>query len=96
MLGEILPAGLRHSATPTMLAAGYKLNVVPREAVAEVDTRVLPGDEAGFRRAVERVVGDDGLRVHTAARPGRVRRVRPVSTPSTSVCRCRPCGSARG
>lgn len=59
MVGEIAAAGLRHSATPTMLAAGYKLNVVPGEAVAEVDVRVLPGDEAGFRRTVEEVVGAD-------------------------------------
>ena len=51
-------AGLRHSAVPTMLAAGYKLNVIPGEAVAEVDTRVVPGGEAGFRREVERIVGE--------------------------------------
>jgi acetylornithine deacetylase/succinyl-diaminopimelate desuccinylase-like protein len=50
-------AGLRHSAVPTMLTAGYKLNVIPGEAVAEVDTRVVPGGEAGFRREVERIVG---------------------------------------
>ena len=51
-------AGLRHSAVPTMLTAGYKLNVIPGEAVAEVDTRVVPGGEAGFRREVERIVGE--------------------------------------
>src|SRR4029079_15326579 len=52
-------AGLRHSAVPTMLTAGYKLNVIPGEAIAEVDTRVVPGDEAGFRRELERIVGPD-------------------------------------
>ncbi len=51
-------AGLRHSAVPTMLTAGYKLNVIPGEAVADVDTRVVPGGEAGFRREVERIVGE--------------------------------------
>ena len=51
-------AGLRHSAVPTMLTAGYKLNVIPGEAVAEVDTRVVPGGEAEFRREVERIVGE--------------------------------------
>jgi len=55
----LVDAGLRHSAVPTMLAAGYKLNVIPGEAVAEVDTRVVPGGEAGFRREVERIVGED-------------------------------------
>ncbi|HEY0814008.1 MAG TPA: M20/M25/M40 family metallo-hydrolase, partial [Pseudonocardia sp.] len=59
LVGEIVGAGLRHSAVPTMLAAGYKINVVPAEALAEVDVRVLPGDEAGFRRAVEQIVGEE-------------------------------------
>jgi acetylornithine deacetylase/succinyl-diaminopimelate desuccinylase-like protein len=57
--GGLVVAGLRHSAVPTILAAGYKLNVIPGEAVAEIDTRVVPGDEAGFRREVERLVGGD-------------------------------------
>ena len=59
LLGGIVAAGLHHTAVPTMLTAGDKVNVVPGEAVAEVDTRVLPGDEAGFRREVERIVGDE-------------------------------------
>jgi acetylornithine deacetylase/succinyl-diaminopimelate desuccinylase-like protein len=59
LLGGIVRSGLRHSAVPTMLAAGHKLNVIPAEAVAEIDVRVVPGDEAGFRREVERIVGDD-------------------------------------
>ena len=42
-----------------MFTAGYKTNVIPGEAVAEIDTRVLPGDETGFLREVERIVGDD-------------------------------------
>jgi acetylornithine deacetylase/succinyl-diaminopimelate desuccinylase-like protein len=59
LIGGIVGSGLRHSAVPTMLKAGYKLNVIPAEAVADVDARVLPGDEAGFRREVERIVGED-------------------------------------
>jgi acetylornithine deacetylase/succinyl-diaminopimelate desuccinylase-like protein len=55
----LVSAGLRHSAVPTMLAAGNKLNVIPGEAVAEVDTRVVPGGEDEFRREVERLVGED-------------------------------------
>src|SRR5438067_2515857 len=34
---------LRNSANPTMLRAGYKVNVIPGEAVGYVDGRVLPG-----------------------------------------------------
>jgi acetylornithine deacetylase/succinyl-diaminopimelate desuccinylase-like protein len=59
LVGGIIAHGVRHSAVPTVLTAGYKTNVIPAEAVAEIDTRVLPGDEAGFRREVERIVGDD-------------------------------------
>jgi acetylornithine deacetylase/succinyl-diaminopimelate desuccinylase-like protein len=59
LVSEILTAGLRQSAVPTMLIAGDKLNVIPGKAVAEVDTRVLPGGEEGFRRELERIVGDD-------------------------------------
>lgn len=36
---------VRNSTTPTMLSAGYKVNVIPGEAIAQVDTRVLPGAE---------------------------------------------------
>ena len=73
-LGDIAATGLRHTAVPTVLAAGDKVNVVPGEAVAEVDTRVLPGAEAGFRREVERIVGDEvavewGESVASAAAP---------------------------
>jgi acetylornithine deacetylase/succinyl-diaminopimelate desuccinylase-like protein len=34
---------VRNSANPTMLSAGYKVNVIPGEAIAFVDGRVLPG-----------------------------------------------------
>lgn len=63
--GDIVRAGLRHSAVPTVLTAGYKTNVVPGEATAEIDTRIVPGDEGGFLREVERIVGDgaDGVDV---------------------------------
>lgn len=36
---------LRHSLTPTMLSAGYKANVIPSEATATLDGRILPGGE---------------------------------------------------
>jgi acetylornithine deacetylase/succinyl-diaminopimelate desuccinylase-like protein len=39
--------------------AGYKTNVIPGEALAEIDCRVLPGREEAFRREVEQAVGDD-------------------------------------
>jgi acetylornithine deacetylase/succinyl-diaminopimelate desuccinylase-like protein len=58
-VGDIVAAGLRTTATPTVLGAGYKANVIPADARAEIDVRVLPGGEETFRREVERLVGPD-------------------------------------
>ncbi|WP_285728677.1 M20/M25/M40 family metallo-hydrolase [Nocardiopsis sp. ATB16-24] len=49
---------IRNSATPTMFSAGYKVNVVPGEAVAGVDGRVLPGGEEQFASTMDGLVGD--------------------------------------
>ena len=49
---------VRNSATPTMLSAGYKVNVVPGEATAGVDGRVLPGGEDAFAAAMDELTGD--------------------------------------
>ncbi|MEO6062976.1 MAG: M20/M25/M40 family metallo-hydrolase, partial [Thermoflexales bacterium] len=38
-----LNAAFRNTATPTILQAGSKINVIPAEATAQVDCRVLPG-----------------------------------------------------
>ncbi|MGH8823095.1 MAG: M20/M25/M40 family metallo-hydrolase, partial [Jiangellaceae bacterium] len=48
---------LRNSATPTMLQAGYKVNVVPATAVAHVDGRVVPGGDDEFRRTLDDLTG---------------------------------------
>lgn len=57
-VGDIVAAGLRNTATPTILAAGYKVNVIPGDARADVDLRVLPGSEETFQQEVEQLVGD--------------------------------------
>lgn len=41
---KILNAMLRNTASPTVLQAGNKTNVIPPEAVAEIDARILPGE----------------------------------------------------
>jgi acetylornithine deacetylase/succinyl-diaminopimelate desuccinylase-like protein len=48
---------VRNSANPTMLTAGAKVNVIPSEAVAYVDGRVLPGFEAEFEAALDELTG---------------------------------------
>ena len=42
-----------------MLDAGYKVNVIPGEAVAYVDGRYLPGGEEEFRATLDRLTGPD-------------------------------------
>ena len=65
LLGWLGPAGalvagtVRNSANPTMLAAGYKINVIPGEAVGYVDGRVLPGFSGEFRGTLDELTGPD-------------------------------------
>ncbi|MYT12840.1 Acetylornithine deacetylase/Succinyl-diaminopimelate desuccinylase [Streptomyces sp. SceaMP-e96] len=65
LLGKLGPAAklveptVRNSANPTMLAAGYKVNVIPGTAVAHVDGRVLPSGEAEFRTTMDELTGPD-------------------------------------
>ncbi|WP_405543348.1 M20/M25/M40 family metallo-hydrolase [Streptomyces goshikiensis] len=55
----LVEATLRNSANPTMLSAGYKLNVIPGEATAYVDGRMLPGGEAEFIATLDELTGPD-------------------------------------
>jgi acetylornithine deacetylase/succinyl-diaminopimelate desuccinylase-like protein len=50
---------LRNSTNPTMLNAGYKVNVIPGEATAFVDGRVLPGSEEEFAAVLDELTGPD-------------------------------------
>ncbi|KUN03456.1 hypothetical protein AQI95_23460 [Streptomyces yokosukanensis] len=56
---KLVEATVRNSANPTMLDAGYKLNVIPGEAVAFVDGRFLPGAEEEFTIALDHLTGPD-------------------------------------
>ena len=58
-LGEarfLVDRTLSNSLSPTMLAAGYKANVIPSEATATVDGRILPGLEDEFFAAVDAIL----------------------------------------
>jgi acetylornithine deacetylase/succinyl-diaminopimelate desuccinylase-like protein len=48
---------IRASTTPTMLAAGYKVNVNPSTATAQVDVRTLPGTEADVLATIDELLG---------------------------------------
>ncbi|WP_432192188.1 M20/M25/M40 family metallo-hydrolase [Streptomyces sp. bgisy027] len=56
---RLVEATVRNSANPTMLEAGYKVNVIPGEAVAHVDGRYLPGHEDEFRATLDQLTGPD-------------------------------------
>ena len=63
VLGKIGPiarmvgATTRNTVNPSVLRAGYKVNVVPQTATAEVDGRFLPGYEDEFFGAVDELLG---------------------------------------
>ncbi len=56
-ISRIIGATLRNTANPSVLKAGYKVNVVPQTAVAEVDARFLPGYEDEFYAELDQVLG---------------------------------------
>ena len=60
-LARIVGATLRGTASPTMLDAGYKHNVIPGKASAMVDGRFLPGFEKEYEREVDEAIGADLL-----------------------------------
>ncbi|ORT58372.1 M20/M25/M40 family metallo-hydrolase [Streptomyces sp. CB03238] len=50
---------IRNSSNPTMLHAGYKVNVIPGVASAHVDGRVLPGGDLEFAETMDMLTGPD-------------------------------------
>lgn len=56
---QLVEATVRNSANPTMLNAGYKVNVIPGEAVAYVDGRFLHGCEDEFLTTLDELAGPD-------------------------------------
>lgn len=57
-------AMVRDTIAPTVLSASNKTNVIPSSAYAELDCRLLPGDEpAAMIKAIRRLVGDEGIRI---------------------------------
>ena len=56
-LAKMAGATVANSVNPTVLSAGYKVNVVPQVASAQVDGRFLPGREEEFLAEVDRLLG---------------------------------------
>lgn len=50
-----------HTAVPTLIQAGDRINVIPSEVTVDVDCRILPGTTPeGWRDLVQGVIGDLG------------------------------------
>ena len=56
-MSRMIAATVKNTVNPTRLEAGYKVNVVPQAAVAEVDGRFLPGHEEEFFAEIDRLLG---------------------------------------
>ena len=57
---------LRNTISITMLQGSDKINIIPQAATAELDCRLLPGEDPGdFVRDLKNVVGDDGIEMET-------------------------------
>jgi acetylornithine deacetylase/succinyl-diaminopimelate desuccinylase-like protein len=56
-LAKMTGATVTNTANPTILNAGYKVNVVPQVAAAEVDGRFLPGYEEEFLTELDSLLG---------------------------------------
>jgi acetylornithine deacetylase/succinyl-diaminopimelate desuccinylase-like protein len=56
---RMIGAVLRNTLNPTMLQAGYKVNVIPSEATAHVDGRFLPGYEDEFWATFAELCGEE-------------------------------------
>jgi acetylornithine deacetylase/succinyl-diaminopimelate desuccinylase-like protein len=64
-MARLIGATFQNSAQPTMLDAGYKVNVIPELATAQVDGRVLPGFEQEFDKQIDELLGPNVTRIDT-------------------------------
>ncbi|MFE0025961.1 M20/M25/M40 family metallo-hydrolase [Amycolatopsis sp. NPDC059021] len=76
--GALVVPTVRVSTTPTMLSAGYKVNVIPSTATAQVDVRVLPGTEEATLAELDELLGE-GVEREFVAHQGPVQA--PVGSP---------------
>jgi acetylornithine deacetylase/succinyl-diaminopimelate desuccinylase-like protein len=57
---------LRNTVTPTVLKGSDNTNIIPAQASAELDIRLLPDeDTVAFRRELQRVIGDSTIRLES-------------------------------
>ncbi|MBI3207378.1 MAG: M20/M25/M40 family metallo-hydrolase [Candidatus Solibacter usitatus] len=70
---------IRTSVSPNIVQAGYRVNVIPSEAVATLDIRALPDENLpAFVEMVKKVIGDPAVEVVREARDTRPQQSRPT------------------
>jgi acetylornithine deacetylase/succinyl-diaminopimelate desuccinylase-like protein len=57
-MSKMIGATTQHTANPTGLQAGYKVNVIPQTATADLDGRFLPGREQEFFDTLDELLGE--------------------------------------
>jgi acetylornithine deacetylase/succinyl-diaminopimelate desuccinylase-like protein len=63
---------LRTSLAPTMINGGFRINVIPSEAKATIDMRMLPDEDPGqFLETVRKVISDQAVEVSYGQRSAR-------------------------
>jgi acetylornithine deacetylase/succinyl-diaminopimelate desuccinylase-like protein len=64
LLLPVQNASVRDTITPTVLSGSNKTNVIPSSASAELDCRLLPGDDpAAMIKTINRLTADDRIKV---------------------------------
>ena len=56
-VARMIGATLKNTTNPTGLRGGYKVNVIPQTATAEIDGRFLPGHEDEFYEELDKLLG---------------------------------------
>lgn len=67
--GTVASVTLRCSSTPTVLRAGYKVNVIPGVAEADIDIRALPGTEEETLATIDGLLGEGITREFLSYQP---------------------------
>ncbi|MDN3293931.1 M20/M25/M40 family metallo-hydrolase [Streptomyces ficellus] len=80
----LVEPAIRNSSNPTMLHAGYKVNVIPGIATAHVDGRFVPGGEEEFIATMDRLTGPD---VHWEFQHREIALEAPVDSPTYAKLR---------
>jgi acetylornithine deacetylase/succinyl-diaminopimelate desuccinylase-like protein len=77
---------LRTSVVPTILKAGFRMNVIPSEAEATIDVRVLPDEDVTrFFDEMKKVINDPAVKIEPLA--AGARSANPPSRLDTEVFR---------